>query len=116
MTQSSQKAYIEGKEKRRSHKRTILDFLMNNPEQSFTFPEVSKYTGISINNCHKRLSDLEKEGLCKIVGKTKTHSLYCFGITQGKLTKIEAYDKAINEICPYYLEQIKTRAKELIYI
>lgn len=116
MTDSSKQAYTEGKKKRRANRAVILDILMNSPDCSFTYIGMANITGISIANCQKRLSDLEKDGLCKIVGKTNTHSLYQFQITQGKLTKTEAYEKAISEICPYYLERIQTRAKELIYI
>ena len=69
MTTASKNVYKKYKEKRLSDRAKIYDVMKYNKTSliiGFTFKEMARFTGISIGNCQKRMSDLFKQGKLRI--------------------------------------------------
>ncbi len=94
ITQQKQKENIKGE------KALIYNFFKANKYRSFTTKEVEMQSGATTKNCHKRISELIREGLImsgtkKKVGKTKVN---CWILSS-----------------PEHIEQLKKRQLETDY-
>lgn len=63
MTQSSKSAYQTGKEKRASSRAKIIAALRTG--NGFTFDQMARHTGLKRDECWKRLSELETDGIAQ---------------------------------------------------
>lgn len=69
-TKETQKENIKGE------KAIILNFFKENRHRSFTTKEVEMQSGASVKNCHKRISELIREGLIMSGRKVKSKNGY----------------------------------------
>ena len=102
MTTASKNVYKKYKEKRLSDRAKIYDVMKYNKTSliiGFTFKEMARFTGISIGNCQKRMSDLFKQGKLKINGIRNEHSVYYEANERKRMTLSQAYREALSLYC-----------------
>ena len=103
-TQASDKVYRkpENRQSRKSKKELIADWIkfdFGANTIGVTCPEIAKKMDLDINTVQKRCSDLFKDGRLMIEGNRDGHSIYFQHDGIAKMTKPEAYKRAVRIFC-----------------
>ena len=82
-------------EQRKSNSEIILEYMAAYREEAFTYCELSRLTGINVNECQKRCSDMEKDGRLKVTGTKsigkREKSLYQFYTHRAQYKKVSRF-------------------------
>ena len=99
MTITSKAAFIKGHVHMVSVKNHILNYFKQTGK-AFTVRDIEYRLWYDFETVKKRISDLELEGKLKIIGTTSGYSLYIYKPHEPLLTKTQAWQEAVNRVCP----------------